>query len=317
MDIARLANCITKAANFLDENQLYNGEFRSYRAANEALEGVDMIVDSCTFVTSCILYSLTFLNDSRLTTLKSTGLEFLIREMRPPGIWRYFSSGYPVSIDPDLDDTCCAAFLLREAHADIRAGRNHDVILGNRNEQGLFLTWLQDKNRANDVDSVVNSNVMLYLGDREETRAVSDYLNAIIRDQREAGSYYYYLDDLTFYYALSRAYFNGVTSLKPSKELVISRSLSRQRLDGSFGNELLTALAICALLNYSCRDLDVLSRGAEHLIKTQRLNGSWPRLAYYAGPLPPEPYSAWYGSEELTTGFCLEALVRFEALLSQ
>jgi hypothetical protein len=312
-----LSQAIARAVNFLDENQLYNGEFRSYRSDNEALQGSNLIVDSCTFVTSCILYSLRFLNDSGPRPLKRTGLEFLVKQMKAPGLWRYFSSGYPISIDLDLDDTACAAFLLRDVHPDIRGGRNYDVILGNRNEDGLFFTWLQEKSKPNDVDSVVNANVLLYLGDREETRAVSDYLNTIIAEGREAGSYYYYLDDLAFYYAVSRAYFNRVSSLQSAREHVISRTLSRQRGDGSFGNELLTALAICSLLNYSYRSLDALSRGAENLINTQRADGSWARTAYYAGPLPPEPYAAWYGSEELTTGFCLEALARFRDVMPE
>jgi hypothetical protein len=315
LNIDRLADCIAKAANFLDENQLYNGEFRSYRSDNEALQGSSLIVDSCTFVTSCILYSLSFLNDTGLTALKRTGLEFLVKQMQPPGIWKYFSSGYPISIDPDLDDTACAAFLLGDIHPDIKTGRNFDVILGNRNKEGLFLTWLQQKDKPNDVDSVVNANVLLYLGDREETRAVSDYLNKIIAECREAGTYYYYLDDFALHYAVSRAYLNGVTSLEPAKDHIIARTLSRQRNDGSFGNELLTALAICCLLNCSCRKLDPLSSGAENLIDTQQADGSWRRIAYYAGPLPPEPYAAWYGSEELTTGFCLEALTRFRDLM--
>ncbi len=314
MNNSRLRKCIARAAKFLDENQLYNGEFRSYRSNNEALHGSNLIVDSCTFVTSCVLYCVGFLNDPGLTAMKRTALEFLVKQMMAPGVWKYFSSGYPIVIDPDLDDTACASFLVKDIHPDIRDGRNADIILGNRNEKGLFFTWLQARDKRNDVDSVVNANVLLYLGDTEETRAVSDYLNRIIAEGREVETYYYYLDDFALYYAVSRAYFNGVTSLKTALEPVTLRTLARQRGDGSFGNELLTALAICSLLNYSCRDLDVLSSGVGNLMDSQRIDGSWPRVAYYAGPLPPEPYAAWYGSEELTTGFCLEALARFQAL---
>lgn len=314
MDNSRLVKCISKAATFLDENQLYNGEFRSYRADNEALQESNLVVDSSTFVTSCILYSLSFLNDPVLTTLKRTALEFLVKQMKAPGLWKYFTSSYHILIDPDLDDTACASFLLKDIHPDIRQGRNVDIILGARDEQGLFFTWLQEKHKRNDIDSVVNANVLLYLGDREETRAVSDYLNTIIAEGREAGTYYYYLDDLALHYAVSRAYWHGVNSLEPAKGPIVSTALARQRGDGSFGSELLTAMAICCLLNYSSGNSDALSRGVEHLMDTQRGDGSWPRIAYYAGRLPPEPYTVWYGSEELTTGFCLEALARFQAL---
>ncbi len=317
MKTSRLTSCIAKAANFLDGNQLYNGEFRSYLANNEAMDGRCALVDSCTFVTSCILYSLSFLNDPGLAAMKRTAFKFLTEEMRPPGIWKYFSSSYPTQIDADLDDTACASFLLRDLHPDIKRGRNLDIILGNTNEDGLFFTWLRQKDDRNDVDSVVNANVLLYLGDREETRVVSDYLNTIIADHREAESYYYYLDDFALYYAMTRAYFNGVISLEPSKDCIISRIVGRQRRDGSFGSELLTALAISGLLNYSWTDWVLLGCGVESLMDTQRSDGSWSRRAYYAGPPPPGPCAAWFGSEELTTGFCLEALVRFQALTAQ
>ncbi|MGB6065972.1 MAG: hypothetical protein WBG50_14325 [Desulfomonilaceae bacterium] len=113
MKTSRLSNCVAKAANFLDENQIYNGGFRCYLANNEALQGRNALVDSCPFYTSCILYSLSFLDDPKLTTLKRTATEFLIKDMMPPSVWKYFSNGYPTPIDPDLDDTACASFLLK------------------------------------------------------------------------------------------------------------------------------------------------------------------------------------------------------------
>jgi hypothetical protein len=317
MNNSRLANCIAKAAEFLDENQLYNGEFRSYLANNEDMLGMNALVDSCTFVTSCVSYCVRFLDDPGLTVMKRAALEFLVKQMRPPGVWKYFSYGYPTPIDSDLDDTACASFLLKHIHPDIREGRNVDIILGNRNEDGLFFTWVRKMGDENDVDSVVNANVLLYLGERKETEAVSEYLNAIVADRREPESYYYYLDDFALYYAMSRAYFNGVASLGAAKDNVISRIAGRQRGDGSFGSELLTALGVCSLLSYSYDDLDVLGCGIESLLDSQRADGSWSRTAYYVGgPLPPEPHAGWCGSAELTTGFCLEALARFQALLA-
>lgn len=313
MNLSRLSNCIAKAATFLDENQLYSGEFRSYVSNNEAMERV-IRVDSCTFVTSCILYCLSFVNDPGLTEMKRAAFKFLIDEMNPPGIWKYFSHRYPVLIDPDLDDTALASFVLRNLHPDIQSGRNLGVILGHRNSDGLFFTWMKDANETNDVDAVVNANVLLYLGEREETKPVSDYLNAIITDHRESETYYYYLDDLALHYAVSRAYFSGVKSLEVTKDSIISRITVRQRGDGSFGNELVTALALCTLLNYSFDEMVWLERGIDNLMDAQLSNGAWPRRAYYAGPLPSGPYEAWYGSEELTTALCLEALTRFQAL---
>ena len=117
-----------------------------------------------------------------------------------------------------------------------------------------------------------------------------------------------------FTHAVSRAYFSGVKSLEVTKDSIISRITVRQRGDGSFGNELVTALALCTLLNYSFDEMVWLERGIDNLMDAQLSNGAWPRRAYYAGPLPSGPYEAWYGSEELTTALCLEALTRFQAL---
>jgi hypothetical protein len=278
------------------------------------MEGENTLVQSCTFVASCVLYCLSFLPDSGLDAMKSAAVGFLAREMKPPGVWKYFSSTSLIDLDPDLDDTACASFVLRDTHPDIRAGRNIDIILGNTSDDGLFFTWLRKKGAPNDVDSVVNANVLLYLGDREETAAVSHYLNKIIAAGREADGHYYYPDDCALYYALTRAYFNGAISLEPAKDRIPARIADRQQKNGSFGNELLTALAICSLLNCSCADSVLLGRGIEYLTNTQRNDGSWPRRAYYGGPLPGLPRTNWYGSEELTTGFCLEALARFQTL---
>jgi hypothetical protein len=45
-----LLQCVAKGVNFLDEHQLYNGEFRSYLANDESIEGTSVIVYGCTFV---------------------------------------------------------------------------------------------------------------------------------------------------------------------------------------------------------------------------------------------------------------------------
>lgn len=317
MSTCRLTDCVARAINFLDKSQLYNGEFTSYWAKSETLDDTSASVESCTFVTSCILYCLRFLDDPGAAAMKQAAYRFLISEMIYPGLWTYFSSTSPTQSNPDLDSTACASFLLKEIHPDIGVERNLDIILANRNESGLFFTWLGKAEGPNDIDSVVNANVLLYLGEREETRAASDYLIATVADRKEAETYYYYLDNLALYYAVSRAYFNGVTSLGEARDRIVSNIGANRRDDGSFGNELLTALALCSLLNYGCGDLEVLGGGVENLVSAQLDDGSWPRIAYYAGPVPPKPLARWYGSEELTTALCLEALVRYRALVSR
>jgi len=314
LDDSRLSDCLSCATRFLYDNQLDSGEFRSYSAKDEAM-GDTCELESSTFVTTFVLYALDILGNPALSGMKRSAQEFLISEMNPPGLWRYWTSRSSKSIDPDLDVTACASFTLRNVHPDIQRGRNVDTILGNRNNEGLFLTWLlRPGSGYNDVDSVVNANVVLHLGERKETRTVCDYLNAIVGENRESGSYIYYLDDLALYYAVSRAYANDVKSLGASRDTVISRIAARRLKDGSFGNELLTALAICSLLNYSFQDPNVLKPAVAHILSAQAPDGSWPKTAFYAEP-PPPPYKRWFGSEELTTALCVEALAHFRRWL--
>ncbi|QIR37173.1 tetratricopeptide repeat protein [Tolypothrix sp. PCC 7910] len=82
-----------------------------------------------------------------------------------------------------------------------------------------------------------------------------------------------------------------------------------QKSDGSFGNELLTSLAICSLLNYGYYSPD-FCKAITFLIKTQQIDGSWRRIPLYGGHTD----KAIYGSAELTTAFCLEALARYQLL---
>ena len=313
MEESCLNTAIANAVNFLKQNQLPHGEFRSYIASNEAMKG-RCTLESCTGVTSCVLYSLQFLDSPEIGAMKGAAANFLIEEMTPPGIWKYWSSKFSMTIDPDVDDTVLASVVLRDLCPDIREERNFDILLRNRNQDGLFLTWIRKAGDRNDVDSVVNANAVLYLGEKDETKVVCEYLNTVIAEHRESETYYYYLDDLALYHAVSRAYMNGVTSLGISRDAVISRIADSRRGDGSWGNELVTALALCSLHNFQCNDIGLFSRSVEYLLASQRSDGGWDRRAFSRGPEPPAPYSAWAGSEELTTAFCLEALARYQAL---
>jgi hypothetical protein len=56
-----------------------------------------------------------------------------------------------------------------------------------------------------------------------------------------------------------------------------------------------------------------LQKAVQFLVEAQLASGAWQRMAmYYAGPNygGPDVYFGW-GSEELTTGFCIESLSRF------
>ncbi|MUG95827.1 hypothetical protein F7734_27100 [Scytonema sp. UIC 10036] len=306
---------IAKGIHFLYENQLPDGEFRTYFAETPNMKS-ECRFDSSPFVTAAVLYSLGFADNSKVNTIIQRGIDFLIKERQEPGLWKYWTSKsttlvHQNLIEPDLDDTSCVSYICQKYGYSNLVEHNLKLILKNRNDLGLFYTWIRNERAKNDIDSVVNANVLLYLGECEEIKNVCHYLNHLILEAQEKQSYWYYINDLSLYYALSRAYFNGVHSLQIAGDTIINRVVSTQKENGSWGDDLYTAYAICTLLNFGYGNKTVLSKAVHYLLRRQQDNGSWSRIAIWAGPEPPIPHSVWWGSQDLTTAVCVEALVRY------
>jgi hypothetical protein len=84
-------------------------------------------------------------------------------------------------------------------------------------------------------------------------------------------------------------------------------------------NALETALGACALFSCNARPPEAT---IEALIAAQRADGRWPREPLYHGGrkrdgdgvfAAPDRHTPYWGSEALTTGFCIEALARWLA----
>lgn len=305
----KLIPAIENSLAYLSGNQLEYGEFRTYIAKDPELKTSQF--DSSPFVTAQALYSLSFLENQRAEEMMKKGTSFLLEEMTGEGLWQYWSKRHEKKMIPDLDDTCCASFVLRKRIPDIYA-QNEKIILNNRNSGGLFKTWIREPSYPrNDVDSVVNANVLLYLGEKEETAAACRYLIDIIRENRESGTHKYYIDNFSLYYAVSRAYFQGIKALGTLVPMLASKAVHLQKGDGSFGNELLTGLALNTLLNIGYDKGPTLKSAVHYLLEHQQRDGSFRRIAFYHWPESPSEIIFWFGSEELTTSICLEALARY------
>jgi len=306
---------LSRGLALLEERQRPYGEIASYRFRDAHLTG-NPGFESSPYATTYVLHSLGFVawrsggSDpslqlaSRIAALSSRALSFLAEEMEPPGLWRYYSSRSAKTLAPDLDDTACVSHALRDVHDAIRLGLNLRLFLANRDDEGLFRTFLSDG--RNNVDAVVNANVLLYLGEREETRAACRYLVRTVNEGGTEDASLYGLDELSLAYVLSRTYVCGVSALGACREVLISRILDRRQEDGSFGEPFETALAVNSLLNLGHRQRETLAPAVRSLLGRQRQeDGSWPRAAFYV-----DFFGGFYGSEELTTAFCLEALAR-------
>lgn len=329
-----LLRAISRGTDFLRDNQLPYGEFRTYIARDRALES-DCRFDTSPFVTTFALHALSFIERADIAEAVRLGLAFLLSEQEGRGLWRHEGSRGPnrYMAPPDLDDTACVSWTLRRH--DIPFGANEDVLYRHRNADGLFLTyiqplsfkrawfellsrqnrrqlimrwrWIQLRKFLNEVDIAVNANVVLYLGQNAKTARACRYLNAVVQTGLEDSSLYY-VDSMAFYHAVSRAYFYGISSLEPTRAPVVDRIGRRQHADGSFEDPLTAALAACTLVNYGGGGDAKLEGAIRYIVATQGHDGSWPRAAFYTGV---NRYY-WWGSEELTTALCLEALARYE-----
>jgi hypothetical protein len=95
-----------------------------------------------------------------------------------------------------------------------------------------------------------------------------------------------------------------------SRETILNETLKKQRIDGSFGNSLDTALAVNTLQNYNYSGF-AIRPAISYLMNSQRSEGSWPREVFFIS------YANYYGSEELTTAIATEAISRYLAKENQ
>lgn len=338
MKAGDLETGIERGLDFLQHSQLPSGEFKVFMSTDDSLEK-DCVVDSSPFPTALIAYSLGLADAAKAGVMLDKSLRFLLAEMEGQGLWRYWTKQhqYHSMIPPDLDDIACVSYVLRRHGVPFPP--NGKLILANRNPQGLFYTWLTprwpppanvrylsavlrqwlnpvklyyfwklNESTANDVDCIVNANVLFYLGESPATEAVVDYLMNVVRQGQEDRCDKWHLNRFTFYYVVARNFDAGVSAFESVREEIISRIVEASKPDGLIGSNVLdTALAVCALLY--CKSLaPQLERAVQFLLTQQGPAGDWPRaVLYYGGP---KKYYGW-GSEELTTGFCLEALLRY------
>ena len=328
-----------RALAFLAARQLPSGQFGVLMGRDLSDPGADAWPDSTPFPTALIVHSLSFSDSGMAAEMIRRAVSFLRGEMEPGGVWRYWTATHErhLTIPPDLDDTACVAQVLNR-HG-VRVPDHRSLIMANRDRDGLFYTWITPRwhpppahmgfwrvalqryrtplqsrmfwrlteSAPNDLDGVVNANVLFHLGESAQTAPVVAHLVDVIRRGDEAHCDKWHLNPFTFHYMVARCFEAGAEGLRQVRDEAIDRIVAGVNSDGSIGTSVLdTALAACALRSWSA-DRVTAERAIDRLRATQRADGSWPVVAMYWGG--PERHYGW-GSEELTTGYCLEALLR-------
>ncbi|MBB6269803.1 hypothetical protein HDF26_000230 [Pedobacter cryoconitis] len=334
---------IDHGIDYLHEHQYPNGEFCCYYSPDDHMKEW-CVPDSTVFPASLIAACLMQLRDSpKVKEILSLTAGFLSYQVMRGGVWNFFTKWNPLfQYSPaDTDDTVFASYVLKSLQVDFID--NSKLLMDNRNSKGLFYTWFvlrpamnsnlnfwkimsrelkrplksvlfwfQHESSRNDIDAVVNANILFYFGLNEQTRAVVDYLLRIVADNKEGDSDKWYKNRITFYYFLSRNY-KTVKELEPAKEPIIKRIYETVREDGAFGNSAFeTALSISTLANFNHRD-EQMDRAVDFLFKAQCKSGCWERhVFFYSG----HQKAVGWGSEEIVTGYCLEALANYRGLLT-
>lgn len=298
----------------------------------------DRVFDSSPFTTTFVLDALAHVRGAQVDDLVHKASAFLAAEMEFGGVWRYWSTRdhKHARLPPDLDDTACASHALEIAGR--RAPRNAWAFLSNRDAAGRFRTWLlrNPRNRwdlrftvaralgdrqarkrvrsvpvpasedarfrvmridPDDVDPVVNANVLLYLGERRETRSAIDFVADAVRNGPD-GSSAFYEEPLALDHAVARAFRHSVPALGALREPILAR-IQRRAAQPAALPALCAALALSALLTFD-PGAPVAGELLRTILGAQRPDGGWDAYAFY---------NVW-GSDELTTALCLEALAR-------
>jgi hypothetical protein len=325
------ADAVERGLAFLAGGQLPSGQFPTYVGTDLRVEGT---FESSPFTTALVVHSISGSSAPRARAMVDRALDFLSAEMEPGGVWSYWASdhgGHEV-IPADVDDTACVSAVLRRHGRPVPPNRR--LLLANRDRHGRFYTWIAprfapaplspafwrvarrqkhardffDANQLSrrDVSCVVNANVLFYVGDGPVARPVVEYLIDVMRKRVEGCCDSWYGNEFPYYYSVARCIASGIAGLAQLSDEIAARIGVAPDEQGCIGGGALeTALAACAL-HYLDRRSDTLVRACEFLLGTQADDGGWPAAPLYHGGPPGE---LRWGSAELTTGFCLEALL--------
>lgn len=294
------AEPVASALRFLGERQLETGEIVVLRGRDPKLsDGIHPRIVFGTAMVSRIL------QEARLgpaaDRIVAAANRFLIAEREESGVWRYFGKGS--LIPADVDDTAYCLMALGPA-ADGRV--IEDVLLRNVDEAGRMRTWLTEPGAARVhravIDAAVNANVLTLLRSRGvEASGLAQFLKAHLAGPESLKGSWYYPSPFFFLQAIA----GSAAWLSPeSPGCVVARV--RELLQRDPGTDVLN-LAMAATALARCGGEPAELAGLRRRIReAQWEDGGWEAVGLFVGV---EDCVYWYGSRELTTAFCLEAIL--------
>jgi hypothetical protein len=270
-------------------------------------------------------------------------VKFLKNNQKPFGLWCHYTKSHQLGhmIPSDLDNTAMASKLLKDLNVPFTD--NKSLIQSNRNKKNQFFTWITMRFQLNwnwryliimakeirhpighfyywnyfpsnkyDIDVVVNSNVLYYLGLDAANEDVIDLIVSAIKNGNETTTDKWYPRPILIYYFISKNFkLNNkkLDALKPRIAEVIKKNTNAN--GQIFESVLDTALAVTTLNNMSL-PVEIPEVSIQYLIDNQKENGGWDKwVLFYGNP----NRTCGYGSETLTTAHVIEALCGYKQFL--
>ncbi|MEK7094339.1 MAG: hypothetical protein AAB903_03305 [Patescibacteria group bacterium] len=295
-------------------NQLPHGEI-PMQFCIEGLSESRCGSDRTPLFTSYTLVALHQLKDySDVQTIAAKGVAFLKLEMTSSSMWRYVYRPHWYNLRPDIVDQRDGGVLadfdstaLASLALDLydKTPNNKELFQTHRNNEGLLYLWERriDGTQNEEIDCGAVANSLSYLADFSDVNSCN-YLKTNLEKNKSCSLYYENGPVLDYF--VGYAYVRTGSCLGDTRSIVIERVLSRQKFDGSFGNDMETAMALSTLLRLQY-DQATLKKSVAWLLDRQEKSGLWSRQnLFHFNEVNGGRYT--FGSEELTTALVLEAL---------
>jgi len=313
----RQERAFANAIRFISSRQSETGHFASEVAFSPSMSGSHEV--RSVYIHSYVLQALSGVRapaplESELNYIMRRASEHLWALREKSGWWKFYGRDTDEPPD-DADDTSVAyaALLSASLPCDRTLVDETNRWLASlnriRSESGLFKTWADPSwNRESfDLpDVVVNANILfLQTLVGEADRAISDYLERVVRDRTYFLLNLFAVSPYAVPFLISRC--NGYGTVHPlarSMGRLARYVLDRQEADGGWGGDLDSALALLTILNAGHGQFEA-GHAARCLRARQQDDGGW-----RSGPLFRDLRPHFYGSRALTTALCLESLSR-------
>jgi hypothetical protein len=234
------------------------------------------------------------------------------------GLWRFSTrSAHEIAPYPwpfDADTTSLGSMALRHRSLRLLLRRNAGHLLKWRDDQGRFLTWIEEMGYINSVCVGTNANVVWYLGEADCTIPVIGWLIDIVTSRTDQDHQMWYPGAMHVNYLVSRAAYESAPRLRHVYRALEDRVV--ESLGGSVAqcSDLSAAQALCTLVRVGASGHRLVRLLADRLVESQLADGSWPAAPAYGARLsdavpgiPIQPMYYW-GSPAVTTSVALEAL---------